>query len=211
MPAGVPRSDDEDGRGAVDGRGSVDGRGAMIRRFAPADRDAVVRLIDASVGEGFLDASLLASGLCFVAEANGVPSGAVVTTMRDPAWGTSLPPALRAAVSYLPEPACRLLHIAELAVDPDARGQGLATRLVQAAEEAGRGDGAGAAVAVAWLPADPDRPTSEGVFRRRAFADLGVIADFYREISLAAGAHCPACGPPPCRCSVRLFLKDLRT
>jgi ribosomal protein S18 acetylase RimI-like enzyme len=198
MPERSRRSEDED-------------RTAVIRRLEPADHDAVVRLIDASVGEGFLDVSLLASGVCFVAEADGELAGAVVATVRDAAFAASLPPALRDAVARLPGPAGRLLHIAELAVDPAARRCGLATQLVRAAEEAGRNDGAGTAVAVAWLPADPERPTSEGVFRRRAFADLGVIADFYREISLAAGAYCPACGPPPCRCSVRLFLKDLRT
>lgn len=176
----------------------------------PEDKDARGRLIDASVGEGYLDASLLPSGLCFVAEADGVLVGAVVATVRDPAFAASLPPALRDAVTERPIRARRLLHIAELAVDPAVRRCGLATRLVQAAEEAGRGYGAGAAVAIAWLPADPEWPTSEGVFRRRAFADLGVIADFYLELSRATGARCPACGPPPCRCAVRLFLKDLR-
>ena len=186
-----------------------DGSGVVIRRLQPADHNAVVRLIDALVGEGFLDTSLLDSGLCFAAELHGSMAGALVATLRDEAYAALLPPALRDAVARLAQPDGRLLHIAELAVDPATRRRGLATRLVAAAEEAGRGDGAGAAVAVAWLPSDPERPTSEGVFHR-AFADLGVLADFYREISLASGALCPACGPPPCRCSVRLFLKELR-
>jgi GNAT superfamily N-acetyltransferase len=188
-----------------------DGRGTVIRRLEPADHGAVVRLIDASVGEGFLDVSLLASGFCFVAEWRRAVVGAVVAAVRPAGFSVGLPPALREAVAGLRDGAAPLLHVAELAVAPSSRRSGLATRLVAAAEEAGRARGAGAAVAVAWLPAGAGRPTSEGVFRRCAFADLGLIADFYRELSLAAGSHCPACGPPPCRCSVRLFFKELRT
>lgn len=184
--------------------------GAVVRRLAPADHGAVVMLIDALVGEGFLDPSLLESDKCFVAEAGGTVVGAVVAATRGADFAASLPPALRDALARMPEPADDLLHIAELAVDPAARRCGLATQLVLVAEEAGRGDGAGAAVALAWLPAAPGWSTSESVFRRRGFSDLGVIADFYRELSLAAGSRCPACGPPPCRCAVRLFLKDLR-
>jgi ribosomal protein S18 acetylase RimI-like enzyme len=168
-----------------------------------------VRLIDAAVGEGFLDVTQLSSGLCFVAHTPQLV-GAVVAVLRQPSFAASLPPPLYEAVMRLPGPAGPLLHITELAVDPEARGQGVATRLAEAAERAGSAAGAATALALAWLPATPDRPTSEGVFRRRAFADLGVMADFFREMSLATDARCPVCGPPPCRCAVRLFLKDLR-
>src|SRR5664280_1891834 len=104
-----------EGRSRFEGE---DGRGAMIRRLEPADHGAVVTLVDASVGEGFLDASLLASGFCFVAEAEGAPAGVLVAAVRDAAYAVSLPPALRDALAHLSVPAGRLLHIAELAVDP---------------------------------------------------------------------------------------------
>jgi GNAT superfamily N-acetyltransferase len=108
-----------------------------------------------------------------------------------------------------------IVRIRELAVRADRRGRGVASDLVARVEAAAAGlaflHGLGTihVLANAWLPTDPALPTSAGLFRRAGYEDLGEIAGFFRDFSVAAGAVCPACGQPPCHCSVRVMLKRL--
>lgn len=187
----------------------------QIRRYTPADADAVVSLLEAAVGAGFAGSVAADPRLSWVALDDGLCGTALAVVDDAPYLQQSYAegPAF-AALERLPARGS-IVRIRELAVRTDRRGRGIASDLVARVEAAATGlaflSGRAAihVLANVWLPSDPALPTSAGLFRRAGYEDLGEIADFYRDFSVSAGATCPACGPPPCRCSVRVMLKRL--
>lgn len=103
----------------------------------------------------------------------------------------------------------RIARIRQLAVHPRCRGRGLASALVARVEADAAELGVEYVLANAWVPSDAALPTSADLFRRAGFEDLGEIHGFFRDYSRTTGAHCPACGAPPCRCSVRVMLRPV--
>ena len=186
-----------------------------LRRYTPADADAFVALLEAAVGAGFAGSTAADPRLSWVAHDDGLCGVALAVVDDAPSLRRSYAegPAF-AALERLPARGS-VVRIRELAVRADSRGRGVASDLVARVEAAAAGlafiHGLDTihVVANAWLPSDPALPTSAGLFRRAGYEDLGEIADFFREFSVAAGATCPACGPPPCRCRVRVMLKRL--
>ncbi|MEE4275234.1 MAG: GNAT family N-acetyltransferase, partial [Thermoleophilia bacterium] len=181
----------------------------------PADADAVVALLEAAVGAGFAGSAAADPRLSWVALDDGLCGAALAVVDDAPHLRRTYAegPAF-AALERLPVRG-RIVRIRELAVRADRRGRGVASDLVARVEAAAaglaflRGLETIHVLANAWLPTDPALPTSAGLFRRAGYEDLGEIAGFFREFSLNAGATCPACGPPPCRCGVRVMLKRL--
>ena len=88
------------------------------------------------------------------------------------------------------------------AVEPDARGRGLGSRLVSVSLDWMRERGCGAAITLSWRSGRDG--ASAGVFRRLGMREGLTIERFYYEESLRDGWTCPACGGP-CRCSATLF------
>ena len=184
-----------------------------MRPLESKDLDEVAALVDEAVGAGYFQPADVDLRLSFVAFAGGRLAGTAVGSLQAASSTAWMPGALQAAVQSLVaqteavvrRPATPLLHVRELAVAPPERRRGIGAALLEAVEVAGRDAGARAAFALAWIPTAPDRPTSAGLFRRLGWRDLGIEPDFYA----AAGAVCPVCGPPPCRCAARVFFKDL--
>ena len=102
-----------------------------------------------------------------------------------------------------------VLHVRQLAVAPEARRAGLASRLLARAETEATGLGARAAFAFGWLPAGRPEPDAVPFYEAAGYTARPDVADFYAEGSVASGAVCPYCGDPPCRCAVRPFVKVL--
>jgi GNAT superfamily N-acetyltransferase len=103
-----------------------------------------------------------------------------------------------------------VLHVRQLAVAPEGRRLRLASRLLARAETEALTLGARAAFAFGWLPAGRPEPDAVPFYGAAGYTAGPDIADFYAEGSIASGAHCPYCGDPPCRCSVRPFVKALQ-
>ncbi len=56
----------------------------------------------------------------------------------------------------------------------------------------------------------PNSITSiDSIARRFDFKILGIENDFFLKDSINIGYHCPVCGPPPCRCSAIIYLKEM--
>ena len=178
----------------------------LIRPLLDADRPAVARLLDDAVGAGFWRFTDDAGALSFVAVTDAGIAGVVLTRLEpgdDPDVRTAFGDSAGAAAGA-DEP---VLHVRQLAVAPEARRTGLASRLLARAE------------ARRW-PAAPRRRSRSGgcragrpepdavpFYEAAGYEARPDIADFYAEDSLATGALCPYCGEPPCRCAVRPFVK----
>jgi ribosomal protein S18 acetylase RimI-like enzyme len=180
-----------------------------LRRYRPEDAGAVVALLEATVGEGFAGQPAADPRLSWVADGGGLC--AVALTVVDEAadlrrsYGDGPP---FAGLGRLPDRG-RIARIRQLAVHPRCRGRGLASALVAHVEAEAAELGVEHVLANAWVPSDVALPTSAGLFRRAGFEDIGEIPGFFRDYSRITGAHCPACGAPPCRCSVRVMLRPV--
>ena len=121
-------------------------------------------------------------------------------------------PALSAAFAGFTEASAEsgsVLHVRQLAVAPEARRLGLASRLLARAETEALVHGAKVAFAFGWLPAGQPEPDAVPFYEAAGYTASHDIADFYAEGSIASGSRCPYCGDPPCHCAVRPFVKVL--
>lgn len=103
-----------------------------------------------------------------------------------------------------------VLHVRAIAVAPEVRRRGIARRLLAAVEREAAGRGAAAAYLFAWLPAGQPEPAAVPLYRAAGYLARPDIPDFFAAGSVATGALCPYCGPPPCRCTARPYVKALR-
>jgi hypothetical protein len=87
---------------------------------------------------------------------------------------------------------------------------GIARRLLARAESEAARRGAAAAYLFAWLPAGQPEPAAVPLYLATGYVPGRDLEGFYAEGSVASGADCPYCGPPPCRCAARPFTKPLR-
>ena len=180
----------------------------MIRPLLDTDRPAVAVLLDDTVGAGFWRFADGAGALSFVAATGDRVAGVVIACL-EPADDADVRTALGdfASVSV---GACELvLHVRQLAVAATARRTGLASRLLTRAETEACGRGAKLSFAFGWLPAGRPEPDAVPFYGAAGYTAGPDIADFYAAGSIASGADCPYCGPPPCRCAVRPFVKVL--
>jgi hypothetical protein len=76
-------------------------------------------------------------------------------------------------------------------------------------EAAAAAQGVPAAYLFAWLPAGRPEPPAVHLYAAAGYAAGRDLPDFYAAGSLAAGAECPYCGAPPCRCAARPYVKPL--
>lgn len=179
---------------------------ATIRRLETADAAAVARLLDHAVGAGFWH--LPRDGdLSFAAVADTGPAGVVLAALEPPGDVDARFPFGRRLVPAVPPAA--VLHVHAVAVAPRARRSGLARRLLARAEQEAADQGASVAYLFAWLPAGRPDPGAVRLYRAAGYDAGPDIGDFYAAGSLFTASHCPYCGPPPCRCAARPFVKRL--
>jgi GNAT superfamily N-acetyltransferase len=184
---------------------------AVIRPLRETDRPAVARLLDDAVGAGFWRFADDAGAGSFVA-VSGAPRGevtGVILTCLEPADDPDVRTALKGSSGSAAESGELVLHIRQLAVAPAARRTGVASRLMARAEAEALARGAKAAFAFGWLPAGRPEPDAVPFYVAAGYEARPVVRDFYAESSVAAGAPCPYCGEPPCRCAARPFVKAL--
>ena len=181
---------------------------AEICRLGPDHLPAAGRLLDEAVGTGFWDAGDADAELSLVAVTGPRVSGVLLARLAPRA---ELPEVDEASVDTLGGPADRVLHVREIAVAPEARRCGLASRLLARAETEAAARGAVAAFVYAWLPAGLPEPTSTRFYARAGYRAGKDLAGFYAAGSVVSGARCPYCGAPPCRCAARPYVKFLPT
>jgi ribosomal protein S18 acetylase RimI-like enzyme len=192
----------------------VSAGGASAKRIRPLDdHDAreVGALLDETVGAGFHDVAAADGHLSFVAEDADGLAGVIAATAASYEDLRSF----YAASSRLPgfalqPPPSLVAHIRELAVAPRARRWGLAASLLDHTERAARAALLEALVVNAWLPTGVPDPPAVRLYVSHGFAALGDIPGFFAAPDVAPDGACPYCGEPPCRCAVRVFVKDLR-
>lgn len=97
------------------------------------------------------------------------------------------------------------LHLVDMAVVPDSRHRGLATRLIRKAMNAVFYDDGGhfnRVLAVSRVPVGEGADTSLGLLLRLGFVELANVANYYGTADLW---RCPDCSSQgPCRCSGQL-------
>ncbi len=159
------------------------------RPATTADLASIGPLLDVSLGVGFWDLDLAASGSHRVAV-----EGERVVGFVSAVLGAS-----EAEVPGLPSPVCTV-RIA--AVCPEARDRGIATQLVREACEECERLGAAGLLAYAWVHAPTGRAPLAGTLRRLGFACERRIDGFYASEMAPA---CPACHRSPCVCPADVY------
>jgi GNAT superfamily N-acetyltransferase len=188
---------------------------AQIRHLDYSDRADVARLLDDAVGAGFWGFDGPGEELALVAlkETGGGGGGGGGGGVAGAALCRLEPGGAEDALLAFgtgEEPAGgRVLHVRAIAVAPEARRTGIARGLLTSAEEEAAGRGAAAAYLFAWLPAGQPEPAAVPFYLAAGYRPRPDIPDFYAAGSLAAGADCPYCGAPPCRCAARPYVKLL--
>jgi GNAT superfamily N-acetyltransferase len=180
----------------------------VIRPLLDADRPAVSRLLDETVGVGFWRFTDGVGALSFVA-VSGEDVAGVVLACLEPADDPDVRTALGGSAGSPAEVGQLVLHVRQLAVAPTARRTGLASRLLARAETEALANGARAAFAFGWLPFGRPEPDAVPFYEACGYQAGPDILDFYAQGSVATGAACPYCGDPPCRCAARPFVKAL--
>jgi len=175
-----------------------------LRRLELGDRPAAATLLDDAVGAGFWDFCEGAGDLSAVAVHAGGLAGIVVAAL-EPAAEEDVRLVFGPAGGVAP--GRPVLHVRAVAVAAEARRAGLGRRLLAHVEREAAGRGAPAAFLFAWLPAGRPEPGAVRLYEAAGYAAAPDIPDFYAAGSVAAGALCPYCGPPPCRCAARPFVK----
>ncbi len=139
----------------------------FIRRLTPGDRPAAARLLDQTVGAGFWGFCEGAGDLSAVASRRDDLAGVVVAAL-EPATGED------AKLVFGPEsaaaPGSSLLHVRALAVAPQARRGGIASRLLSLVEQQAAEAGAAAAYLFAWLPAGQPEPAAVPFYLAAGYA-----------------------------------------
>jgi GNAT superfamily N-acetyltransferase len=192
-----------DGPGDLDRRRRPVDTPRVVRPIADDELEAALAIVDEGIGPGWtaLDDLRPAPGVrVVVAELDGRVAGVATARLRETATllerahpDTSV--ALRAEIG----PAMPTVVVLNLAVvAPPSRGRGIYRALLDDRVSWGRREGAGLAVALGWAP--PDGCHIAPAMARAGFTALAEIPGVYRADSVAAGAVCPACGPPPCDC-----------
>lgn len=179
---------------------------AAIRRLEGGDRAAAARLLDGAVGTGFWGFCDGPGDLSAVAIGAGGLAGVVLAALEP--VGTADAAACGGAagglVTGLPA-----LHVRAVAVAAEARRAGLGRRLLAHVEVEAAARGAAAAFLYAWLPAGRPEPAAVRLYEAAGYAAAPEVPDFYTAGSVAAGASCPYCGAPPCRCAARPYVRRL--
>jgi ribosomal protein S18 acetylase RimI-like enzyme len=196
-----------------------------IRGLEDGDKASVAHLLDDAVGAGFWDFCDGEGDLSAVALTGGRVAGVVIAqleplTTQDA--GTVFGPLGSVADSASGEaaedarggtatarPGRPVLHVRAVAVAPAARRRGLGWRLLTHVEATAAAGGVAAAYLFAWLPAGRPEPGAVHLYAAAGYEAGRDLPDFYAAGSLAAGAECPYCGPPPCRCAARPYVKRL--
>ena len=180
-----------------------------MRPLLETDRPAAARILDDAVGAGFWGFTDGADGLSLVAVTEGGVAGVVLARLA-PTDDADVRIAFSGSATAPGAAGDLVLHVRVIAVAPEARRAGVARRLLARAEAAAHARGAGAAFLYAWLPAGRPEPVAVRFYAAAGYDPGPDIAGFYAEGSVAAGARCPYCGDPPCRCAARPFTRLLR-
>jgi GNAT superfamily N-acetyltransferase len=170
-----------------------------IGRLEAGTRPAAARLLDDSVGAGFWSFCDGEGDVSAVALTAGRLAGVVVAELEPAGVVASAGTATDRLV----------LHVRAVAVAQEARRKGLGRRLLTSVESSAVARGAPAAYLFAWLPSGQPEPAALQLYMATGYAPGPDIPDFYAAGSLASGATCPYCGPPPCRCAARPYSKTL--
>jgi len=175
-----------------------------LRRLEPGDRPAAATLLDDAVGAGFWDFCEGGGDVSAVAVQGGRLAGVVVAAL-EPASDADVRLVFGPAGGVAP--GRPVLHVRAVAVAPEARRAGLGRRLLAHVEREAAERGARAAFLFAWLPAGQPEPGAVRLYEAARYVAAPDIPDFYAAGSVAAGALCPYCGAPPCRCAARPYAK----
>lgn len=166
------------------------------RPLTEQDLPNVAELLDSTLGVGFWDLDVRQPGSHRAAVIDGAIVGVASAVIAE---ATGELAELRAPVGLV-----RIAAVAE-----DARGRGVATRLVREVCEGCAAAGAADHAAFAWVHGPEGSAPLAGVLGGLGFVRARRLVDFY---SSSGTQRCPACGQVPCACPADLFVRgDTRT
>lgn len=191
------------------------------RPLERSDFAVVDPLLDDALGAGFVDPNALttyaegeSTGRRFAVVAHHPHTQAVHGVVL-----VDMPTSLAAFAQLMPGPqaADRVLAlfptvnpgltgvglVRSVAVDPEARRQGVASSLIRRAMGDLWDAGVHRAVAVGWIHGG--RCPVEKPLLDAGFVQVDVLEDLWLEDSLERGYACPECGPMGCRCPAAIF------
>ncbi|PKQ37762.1 MAG: hypothetical protein CVT59_05695 [Actinobacteria bacterium HGW-Actinobacteria-1] len=162
------------------------------RPLTEQDLPRVAELLDSTLGAGFWDLDVQQSGSHRAAVADGIIVGVASAVIAE---ATGELAGLAAPVGLV-----RIAAVAE-----DARGCGVATRLVREVCDACAAAGAADLAAFAWVHGPEGSAPLAGVLRRLGFTRARRLVDFYSSSGMQC---CPACGQVPCACPADLYVRS---
>jgi GNAT superfamily N-acetyltransferase len=193
-----------------------------IERIGAGDTgalEAISRLFEAELAENGFPVDALAAHarsvgwmVAAAVQENGALAGAIIACTVDPATARYYAPFGAAALELFdrgdgdPGRGAGVGSLRDLAVVPDARGQGVGRTLAEAALRFLTDAGCARAVTLSWVHGGPH--PSRPLFERLGFTSLGEAREFYLEQSLREGWRCRSCAGA-CRCSAILFVREL--
>jgi GNAT superfamily N-acetyltransferase len=180
----------------------------MVRSISEGELEVALAIVEEGIGTGWTtldDLRPTPERRVVVAEHDGRVAAVAIARLRATAiLMERAHPDAAAALGTVIGPAAPTVVVLSMAVvAPPARRRGLYGALVDDRVAWGLREGAGLAIALGWAP--PDGCHIAPAMARAGFTALAQIAGVYRSDSIAAGAVCPACGPPPCDCPGVLF------
>ena len=163
----------------------------VTRRMEPADRPAIEALLNQEIGSGFWDPSRDLDDIVVIAVEDGRLIGIASASLE---------------LDSLEPTAGPVGHVRIVAVDPSARRNGVATRLVSEVTAICEGRGARSLCAYAWVHGQGGIAPLSGALERTGYSLERRIEGFY------AGAvvePCPACGRSPCVCPADVYRRGV--
>ncbi len=169
---------------------------AKIRSMRPSDMATVSTLLADAFGRGPWSVFSETPGRHIVAAVADTVLGVASARLSD---GVEVAPDLPAPVG----------EIRIVAVAPEARGRGIATRLVETLADYCEEQGASSLVAHAWVYGGSGAVPLAGVLARLGFTRRVRLEHFYAGIRTSDAGPCPQCGSDPCVCAADLYVKLL--
>ncbi len=96
--------------------------------------------------------------------------------------------------------------LSTMSVHEDYQGQGIGQKLAKLRMEWLKDQGCQMTIGVSWVSGK--KHTSDRVFLKMGFQEIGRHPTFYAQASLEKHFICPTCGEPPCLCPAILFAKQ---
>jgi ribosomal protein S18 acetylase RimI-like enzyme len=183
----------------------------MIREYMPSEMDQIINISDHCFGKGYYTRNQL-KGLgksahkIWIAGSSPdrVMGFAICSILSDIELAKKLGPDRIQPI--LKGQKAGVLQT--VAIGHEYRGMGIGRSLAVRVLEYIEGQGVPDVFSFLWYNKQ-NPPNAMGLMKALFFEEFGEIEAFWYQDSLVRQYHCLTCGPPPCRCSARVFYKKV--